>query len=183
MTQIPVGASPHHPLFTPDGKSALVVSQGPGELAILDPVAARKIERKNLRRIVRAIEVILTTGLTFSGQYQKTGSKYSFLILGLKRDREELYRRIDQRIDKMIDNGLLEEIKGLIEKGYSPDLPAFSAIGYSQIISHLKGRISLEEAVRLIKRQSRIFVRRQANWFKEKDHPIHWFNADQPGTM
>ena len=155
------------------------------KLFILDPIAAKKIEAKNLRRIVRAIEVILTTGLTFSEQYRKMGSKYSYLILGLQRDREELYRRIDQRIDKMIENGLLEEIKGLIEKGFSPDLPAFSAIGYSQMISYLQGRIPMEEAVRLIKRQSRIFVRRQANWFKETDSRIKWFTAgeDVAGQM
>jgi len=149
------------------------------KLTILDKVAARKIDKQNLRRTVRAIEVIFSTGRTFSEQYKKTGNNYSYLILGLKRDRTELYRRIDQRIDEMIENGLIEEIKGLIDKGYSPELPAFSAIGYSQLIGYLQGNISLEEAVRLIKRQSRIFVRRQSNWFKEKDSAIHWFDAGQ----
>jgi tRNA dimethylallyltransferase len=83
----------------------------------------------------------------------------------------------------MIKNGLIEEIERLLEKGYSPSLPAFSAIGYSQLISYLQGKISLEEAIRLIKRQSRIFVRRQANWFKEQDNTIHWFDAGQPEIM
>jgi tRNA dimethylallyltransferase len=160
---------------------------GPSELhkklAILDPIAASRIEPKNLRRTVRAIEVILTTGETFSGQYKKGGNNYSILVLGLKRDREEIYRRIDERIDSMIKNGLIEEIERLLEKGYSPSLPAFSAIGYSQLISYLQGKISLEEAIRLIKRQSRIFVRRQANWFKEQDNTIHWFDAGQPEIM
>ena len=153
------------------------------KLVILDPVAARKIEGKNLRRIVRAVEVILTTGITFSEQYKKTGNNYSYLILGLIRERKDLYRKIDERIDNMIKNGLIEEVKRLLEKGYSSDLPAFSAIGYSQLISYLKGEISLEKAVALIKRKSRIFVRRQANWFKEKDSAIHWFETDQPEIM
>jgi tRNA dimethylallyltransferase len=153
------------------------------KLAIIDPVAAKKIEPKNLRRTVRAIEVIFTTGVTFSEQYKKSGNEYSYLLIGLIRDRGELYERIDHRIDSMIANGLVEEIDGLLKKGNPVDLPAFSAIGYSQIIDYLQGKISLEEAIRLIRRQSRIFVRRQSNWFKENDRTIHWFNAGQADLL
>jgi tRNA dimethylallyltransferase len=153
------------------------------KLAILDPDAAEKIDSKNLRRTVRALEVMFTTGITFSSQYKKSGNNYSYLLIGLRRDREELYQRIDNRIDSMIKNGLIEEIDGLLMKGNPVDLSAFSAIGYSQIISYLQGKISLEEAVRLIKRQSRIFVRRQSNWFKENDNSIHWFNAGQADIL
>jgi tRNA dimethylallyltransferase len=148
-------------------------------LLLLDADAAQSIDKSNVRRTVRALEVIFSTGEKFSSQKQKTGSQYSILIIGLKRPREELYQLIDQRIDEMITNGLVSEVKSLLKAGYPEDLPAFSAIGYQQIIYYLNGRTTLEESVRLMKRLTRQFVRRQSNWFKPDDPRIHWLDVNE----
>ncbi|HOG21916.1 MAG TPA: tRNA (adenosine(37)-N6)-dimethylallyltransferase MiaA [Flexilinea sp.] len=148
------------------------------KLAILDPIAAEKIDYRNVRRTIRALEVIFGSGQRFSEQRKVTESPYSFLILGLNRSRSSLYQRIDQRIDQMIRQGFIEEVAGLLEKGYSPALPSMSAIGYREISAYLNHEISLDEAIRLIKQRTRNFVRRQANWFKTNDPQIHWFNLE-----
>lgn len=143
----------------------------------IDPAAASKIDYRNLRRTVRAWEVILKTGERFSDQRRKQSPRYESLILGVERPREELYARVDQRIEQMLEDGLVQEVKGLLDAGYAPDLPTLSAIGYGEIIKTLQGEISLEDAVALIKRNTRVFVRRQANWFKPDDERITWFAA------
>lgn len=148
------------------------------KLAILDPIAAEKIDYRNVRRTIRALEVIFGSGQRFSEQRKVTESPYSFLILGLNRSRSSLYQRIDQRIDQMIRQGFIEEVAGLLEKGYSPTLPSMSAIGYREISAYLNHEISLDEAIRLIKQRTRNFVRRQSNWFKTSDPQIHWFNLE-----
>lgn len=148
------------------------------KLAILDPIAAEKIDYRNVRRTIRALEVIFGSGQRFSEQRKVTESPYSFLILGLNRSRSSLYQRIDQRIDQMIRQGFIEEVADLLEKGYSPALPSMSAIGYREISAYLNHEISLDEAIRLIKQRTRNFVRRQANWFKTNDPQIHWFNLE-----
>ena len=160
---------------------------GPAEihkrLAKLDPMAASQIDYRNLRRTVRALEVIFTTGKLFSRQKRKSSiSNFHSLILGLDRPRPELYDRIDTRIRLMLDAGFVEEVRDLLDKGYSPDLPAFSAIGYREIIAYLQDKISLDEAVVLIKRHTRIFVRRQSNWFKRADPNIRWHTIG-PGIV
>jgi len=149
------------------------------KLHALDPLAAEKIDPRNVRRTVRALEVILTTGRPFSGQRGQSDSPYNLLTIGLKRPREELYRRIDERIEAMFAAGFLDEVKRLLEEGYSPELPSMSAIGYREGIRVLKGQISAEQAKVEMRRATRIFVRRQANWFKEDDPNIHWFDAGQ----
>ena len=146
-------------------------------LAVLDPTAAAKIDPRNLRRTVRALEVIFSSGRPFSAQRRIGEPPYRALQLGLIRPRQELYARIDERIHRMIASGLVEEVAGLLDGGCSPDLPSLSAIGYSQIISYLGGEISLDDAVILIKRLTRKFVRRQANWFKPLDPNIQWFTV------
>lgn len=148
-------------------------------LARLDPSAAQHIESRNLRRTIRALEVILTTGKLFSTQRQSHSPRYRILKIGLYRPRPELYQRIDARLDAMIEAGFIEEVKELLDRGYSPDLPGFSAIGYSDLIAYIQGKISLEEAITLIKRRTRVFVRHQANWFKMTDPTIHWFRAQE----
>lgn len=154
---------------------------GPGglhaRLGLLDPVAAANIDRRNVRRTIRALEVVFCTGRRFSDQRRRGPSAYRTLLLGLARPRAELYARIDQRIHQMIQNGLVEEVKRLLAQGYSPDLPSLSAIGYGEVIAHLQGQLSLEEAVTQIKRRTRQFVRRQANWFKPNDPHIRWFQV------
>lgn len=146
-------------------------------LEVLDPAAARLIDARNLRRTVRALEVIYFTGRRFSDQRQRGESPYRILTLGLWRPRLELYTRIDARIQDMLSNGLIEEVRRLLAKGYSADLPALSAIGYCQIIAYLIDTLSLGEAVAQIQRATRVFVRRQANWFKPDDPSIHWFQV------
>ncbi|HZW03995.1 MAG TPA: tRNA (adenosine(37)-N6)-dimethylallyltransferase MiaA, partial [Anaerolineaceae bacterium] len=146
-------------------------------LAVIDPAAAARIQPSNVRRTVRALEVILLTGRRFSEQYTRSGSPYSLLLVGLRRPREELYRRIDERIEAMIASGLIDEVQALLDKGYAPELPTLSAIGYREIAAVLRSEMTLDEAVTRMKRLTRQFVRRQANWFKETDPMIHWFDA------
>lgn len=146
-------------------------------LALLDEEAAAKIDPRNLRRTVRALEVILSSGRRFSAQRRSGDSPYDLLQLGLTRPRAELYARIDQRIDKMLQEGLVDEVRSLLAQGVPPDAPAFSAIGYRQILAHLQGQLTLDEAVVQIKRATRVFVRRQANWFKPEEAQIRWFTV------
>ena len=151
-------------------------------LAALDPAAAAKIDPHNLRRTIRALEVIFVTGQRFSEQRGRGELPYRLITIGLRRPRPELYARIDTRVKAMFTAGLLDEVKGLLEKGYSPDLPTLSAIGYRECVAVLQGTMSLDEAKVQIKRATRVFVRRQANWFKESDPAIHWFTI-RVGTV
>lgn len=146
-------------------------------LMVLDPEAAGQIDYRNLRRTIRALEVILKSGERFSDLRRKQKCPYRPIILGIERPRDALYERVDQRIDQMLDEGLVDEVRTLLDKGYSPDLPTLSAIGYAEIIQYLRGEIDFEEAVTLIRRNTRTFVRRQANWFKSDDPRIEWFQA------
>ena len=148
------------------------------QLSAIDPEAAMRIEPGNLRRTIRAIEVMLKTGYRFSQLSKKRASPFSKLIIGLNRPRPELYDRIDNRINIMIRTGFIDEVRGLLQRGYSPSLTSLSAIGYRELIEYLQEKISLEEAVKEMKRLSRQYVRRQANWFKLNDPEIHWFNMD-----
>jgi len=148
------------------------------KLKTLDPVAAEKIDARNFRRTIRALEVIMTTGKKFSAQRGQSDSPYHLVTIGLARPREELYQRVDQRIDAMFANGFVDEVKGLLDKGLSPTLPTMSAIGYRECVSVVKGELSEEQAKIQIRRGTRVFVRRQANWFKESDPNIHWFRVE-----
>lgn len=147
----------------------------------VDPAAAEKIDPRNVRRVIRALEVYLETGRPISELQRRKPSPYRVLQIGLTMERAVLYQRIDQRIDRMIERGLVEEVRKLGEQGYGYDLPAMSGLGYRQIGCYLRGEISLEEAVRLIKRDTRRFVRQQYNWFRLDDEKIHWFQMlDDP---
>jgi len=146
-------------------------------LALLDSVAAERIDPRNLRRTVRALEVIFTTGRRFSEQRGQADSPYRLLTIGLTRPRPELYARIDARIEAMFAAGLLDEVGGLLAKGYSPELPAMSSIGYRECAAVLEGCMTLEQARVQMRRLTRVFVRRQANWFKADDSRIKWFGA------
>jgi len=149
------------------------------KLAALDPQAANSIDPTNVRRTVRALEVILTTGKRFSDQKSSGYQLYDRLLVGLTLSRGELYHRIDERITQMINSGLIDEVRRLLDLGYSPDLPTLSAIGYGEIVAYIQGKNSLEEAILSMKRRTRTFVRRQANWFKENDPDIHWFQMSE----
>lgn len=144
-----------------------------------DSDAAEKIDPRNYRRTIRALEVILTTGRKFSEQRGHSESPYHLITIGLSRPRAELYERVDQRIDGMFANGFLDEVRSLLAKGYSPSLPTMSAIGYRECIRVINGELSEEQAKTEIRRATRVFVRRQANWFKESDPKISWFRVEE----
>jgi tRNA dimethylallyltransferase len=159
-----------------DEISALGLHQ---RLSILDPTAAKKIEPNNLRRSIRALEVIFSTGRRFSELRKRGTPVYDCLQLGIRRPRTELFERIDTRIDAMLANGFIDEVRDLLGQGYSATLPSMSAIGYYEINAYLAGRVTLEEAIMLVKRRTRQYVRRQANWFKANDPGIQWFNFSE----
>lgn len=146
------------------------------KLFFLDPAGADKIEARNIRRTIRALEVILSSGRKFSAQRAQGESSYHLITIGLTRPRPELYQRIDQRIEAMFANGLLDEVKDLLQKGFSPALPSLSAIGYRECVRVLQGEMDIEQAKSEMRRITRVFVRRQGNWFKETDPQIRWFN-------
>lgn len=146
------------------------------KLKIIDPMAAAEIDSTNVRRTIRALEVIFLTGKLFSEQRQKAEPLHQFWIIGLNRPRNELYERIDQRIEEMFALGLVEETRGLIDQGISINHPNLSAIGYREVGDYLNNAIDLNQAKALMKKKTREFVRRQRNWFKPDDPNIHWYD-------
>ena len=149
------------------------------KLKRLDPEAAAKIDARNYRRTIRALEVVLTTGRKFSEQRGQGASPYHLVTVGLIRPRAELYERVDERIEAMFANGFVDEVRGLLARGYSPSLPAMSAIGYRDCIRVIQGELNEEQAKAEIRRATRVFVRRQANWFKDLDPNIAWFRVER----
>jgi len=143
----------------------------------LDPAAAEFVQVENTRRTVRALEVIYSSGRRFSDQRLKNPPDYDFLLLGIAWDRPTLYQRVDLRIEIMLNTGLVEEVRNLLDSGLDPQTSAMSAIGYREIVGYLTGKHSLDEAVLLMKRNTRQYIRRQANWFKPTDPRIAWFPA------
>lgn len=147
-----------------------------GRLAALDPVAAAAIDYRNVRRVIRALEVCLTTGRPISAQQRKIAPRYRILQIGVTRPRAELFARVDARVDRMIADGLVDEVRRLAEAGYDWNLPAMSGIGYRQIGAYLRGEMSLDEATAHIKRQTRRFIHQQGVWFRADDPAIRWFD-------
>ena len=147
------------------------------QLAEIDPQAAAKLDYRNVRRVIRALEVYRITGVPISELQQKKAPPYKILQVGLTMPREMLYERIDARIDKMMEMGLLEETRQLAEAGCEWEQPAMMGLGYRQIWQHLRGEISLDEAIALIKKETRRFVRQQYNWFRLDDDRICWFDV------
>jgi tRNA dimethylallyltransferase len=147
-------------------------------LSALDPGAAERIDYRNRRRVVRALEVTLVTGKPISAQQKKAPPSYRIVQFGLTLPRLELYRRIDDRVDRMIESGLLEETRSLMEE-YGWHVPALSGLGYAQLGAYLQGQMTWDQAVAAVKRETRRFVRHQSNWFKRDDPAIHWFVATQ----
>lgn len=145
------------------------------KLKIVDPEAAKNIEYRNMRRTIRALEVIFSSGQLFSKQRARQETPFNVTIVGLILPRNQLYERIDCRIKSMINGGWIQEVQGLIDSGYQDLLLKSAPIGYLEITRYLIGEISLSEAIVLIKRKTRILVRRQANWFKPNDPKIKWF--------
>jgi len=147
------------------------------ELRQIDPVAATKIHPCNTRRIIRALEIYQMTGQPPSQLWRKETPNFPILVIGLTLERDELYKRIDCRVDKMVQSGLAKEVEELLNRGYSPTLPSMSGIGYKQIVQFLQGQMSLPAAIEQIKYETHRLVRHQYTWFHLDDPRIHWFDA------
>lgn len=146
------------------------------ELASVDPAAAARIDPRNVRRVVRALEVYYRTGRPTSACQTRRPLDCQIIIIGLDCPRDELYRRIDQRVDAMMAAGLLDEVRGLLARGYSCDSPSMSGIGYKEICQHLAGELSLAKAVQRIKAGTHRLARMQNAWFRRDDQRIAWFD-------
>ncbi|HDM90585.1 MAG: tRNA (adenosine(37)-N6)-dimethylallyltransferase MiaA [Candidatus Hydrothermae bacterium] len=151
------------------------------ELKKVDPATAEKVHKRDWIRITRALEVYYQTGKPISvlRKEAKIIPAFEPLYLGVLRDRKDLYRRIEERVDRMIEAGLVEETRWLLDQGYSPDLPSLNTIGYREIIEHLQGKISLEEAVRLIKKRTKIFSRKQLYFMRNLKPEPQWLSPDE----
>ena len=150
-------------------------------LKVVDPAAAGRIHANDTYRIVRALEIFETTGRPMSDtqeQHRFEPQRLQTVKIGLHMDREALYQRIDQRVDIMLDQGLLAEVKGLLEKKYSPGLKAMKSLGYRHMTLFLKNEVGWEEAVRTLKRDTRRYAKRQMTWFKA-DPEIVWMGPDE----
>ena len=147
-----------------------------------DPEAAEKIHPNNVRRVIRALEVCRVTGKTFTQVNLESvrDAVYDALIIGIDRDREKLYERINLRVDIMLEKGLLTEVRDLYGKGIGADTTAMQAIGYKELVRYLEGRCTYDEAVEKIKMESRRYAKRQLTWFR-RNPDILWFNADEDG--
>lgn len=146
-------------------------------LKSLDPEAAARIHPNDYVRAERALEVFYLTGEKMShlqSLHEFGEREFEYIKIGIRVDREELKRRIDLRVDKMIDGGLVEEVRGLRRMGYGPELKPMQSIGYKEINRYIDGEIGLEEAVGLIKRDTRRFAKRQMTWLR-RDREIVWF--------
>lgn len=149
------------------------------KLEKIDPKTAKKLHINDTKRIIRAIEVFTYTKKPmsyFNEESIKNPPKHNFVLFGLTMDREKLYERINLRVDKMIEKGLVEEVKGIINMGYDKNLNSLQGIGYKEIILYIEGNISLEEAVFIIKRNSRRYAKRQVTWFKRLPD-IKWIDV------
>ena len=150
----------------------------------LDPDAAARIDPRNVRRTVRALEVCLTTGKRFSELGRASPPPYRITQIGLTTNRPELYARIDARVERMMEQGLVAEVEALVRQGYGWKLPSMSGLGYREMGAYLRDEAQLDEAVMNIKRDTRDFVRRQYAWFRLNDERIRWFGgADVDAVM
>lgn len=148
-------------------------------LGALDPITSRRIDSRNVRRVIRALEVTLVTGRPISELQYKTPPPYDIRRIGVWRDRHTLYERIDERVDRMMAAGLLDEVRRLDEAGYDRDLPSMSGLGYRQLTAYLAGETLLDEAVARIKFETHRFARQQATWFRRDDPQITWYDLDK----
>ena len=148
-------------------------------LAQLDPLAAERIDARNVRRVIRALEVCTLTGQPISEQQGREPPPYRIKQIGLTMARETLYARADARVEAMMASGLEDEVRRLVEAGYGWDLPAMSGLGYVQFQPYFEGHASLEEVTTEIKSATHSFIRRQYNWFRLNDPAIQWFDASE----
>jgi len=146
----------------------------------VDPESAKAIHPNNVKRVIRALEYAKLTGSKISDHNKEQKDKispYQFCYFVLNRDRKYLYENINKRVDIMVNKGLVEEVKSLLDKGYSKDLVSMQGLGYKEIIPYLEGKCSLEQAIEILKRDTRHFAKRQITWFKREKDAI-WMDKD-----
>ena len=147
------------------------------ELRRVDPEAESYIDPRNVRRVVRALEVHRETGRPFSHWRTKEPPEFESLVIGLCVSRDELYRRIDERVERMVELGFGEEVRGLLARGYARELPSMSGIGYREMCEYLTGERDLASAMAATKAGTHGLARHQNSWFKTGDERIHWVEA------
>jgi tRNA dimethylallyltransferase len=144
----------------------------------VDPVAARRIHPHNVRRLIRALEVFAHTGRPISSLQQRHGDVVGDAVqIGLTLEREALYHRIDERVDEQVRAGLVDEVHGLLRRGFDPALPSMQGLGYKEIVPYLQGKMPLAEAITTLRRNTRRFAKRQYTWFR-RDARIRWLAVD-----
>lgn len=151
------------------------------ELEKIDSKAASILSINDRQRMIRALEIYKITGVSKSDQnpnFREPVTDYNLVMIGLNMDRATLYERINKRVDIMLENGLIEEIKMLMDMGYNKDMVSMKGIGYKEMMMYLEGSISLEEAIEMIKKGSRNYAKRQLTWFR-RDPRIHWVYVDE----
>ncbi len=147
-------------------------------LSAVAPDAARNVDPKNARRIIRALEIHFSLGKKADAGRVKKPREERLLVLGLTMERGELYRRIDERVEQMLRDGFVDEVKGLQEKGYGGELPSMSGVGYQELALHLRGEMELGEAAQQTKYRTHRIARHQYAWFRREDARIRWLESD-----
>ena len=151
------------------------------ELLKVDETSAKRINPNDRKRIIRALEIFYETGKPMSDynkDFRKEVDKYNLVMIGLTMDRAKLYSRINERVDLMLNDGLIEEVQKLLDMGYTKDLVSMQGIGYKEIISYLEKNIGLDEATEILKRNTRRYAKRQLTWFR-RDNRIKWIDVNQ----
>lgn len=143
-------------------------------LRAVDPHAADAIDPRNVRRVIRALEVWHETGEAFSRQRRKSPPDFEPVLLGIAPERAALRQRADDRVDAMLRGGWPEEVQTLLRAGYGPELPSFSSVGYREVVAYVQGSMTLDEATEHVKNATHRLIRRQAAWFKASDVRIAW---------
>lgn len=151
------------------------------ELYKVDAISANRININDRQRIIRALEIFYETGKPMSyynKNFRKETEKYNLTMIGLTMDRAKLYSRINKRVDFMIEEGLIDEVRKLMDMGYSTELVSMQGIGYKEIISYLEGEAKLDETIEILKRNTRRYAKRQLTWFR-RDNRIKWIDINQ----
>jgi len=150
------------------------------QLAEFDPITANRLHPNDVKRVIRAIEIYRLTGHKMSDyQHRAAHSPYDLVMIGLSMDRDVLYQRINERVDKMIEAGLVEEVRLLLDRGYQPGLTSMQGLGYKELVPYLYGEITQEQAINNIKQRTRHFAKRQLSWFRRMTE-IQWFDMTDP---
>ncbi|GFN37138.1 tRNA (adenosine(37)-N6)-dimethylallyltransferase MiaA [Tepidimicrobium xylanilyticum] len=155
------------------------------ELYNVDQATAKRINSNDRKRIIRALEIYYETGKPMSNynlNFRKETDKYNLAMIGLTTDRATLYNQINRRVDQMIQEGLIDEVKNLLSMGYDKNLVSMQAIGYKEIVEYLEGNMNLNEAIEILKRNTRRFAKRQLTWFK-RDKRIHWIDVTRYSSV